>query len=137
MRYSLDEHVATAMICKEIGLNDKSLWIVENWGFGRFEEVMNSDNWEYKVGVYSDHRIGPFGVLSLSNRFAEQRARYEMQKHDSADLSSHLSNKSEMLANCAFEVEKQIESKIGINILDKITTENVEAGFGKLLEREV
>lgn len=135
-KYGPDEHNATASICKELGLSEKPLWIVENWGFGNFKKVLESDNWEYKIGVYCDHRIGPFGIVSLIDRFAEQRKRYEQQKHDSADILAHISDKSEMLANCAFEVEKQLQTKTQKN-LSEITDHEIKALFGYFFEMEI
>lgn len=132
-KYGSDEHEATSAICKEINLPDKVMWIVENWGFGNFEKVLKSDNWEYKICVYSDHRIGPFGVVSLAERFAEQRKRYQLQAHNSVDLTAHLSNKSEILAECAFEVEKQIQ-KMTKKDLASITDIEIEDNFNNFLK---
>ena len=117
-KYGPDEHKATSAICKEIGIPPDVFWIVENWGFGNFEKVMKSDNLEYKICVYCDHRIGPFGIVSLEERFAEQRKRYEQQSHTSGDISAHLSDKEkhDKLVASAFEVEKQIQEKTKINL---------------------
>ena len=135
-KYGPDEHKATAVICKELKLNDKVFWIVENWGFGNFDKVMTSDNWEYKIAVYSDHRIGPFGIVSLQDRFAEQKKRYEQQKHASVDLSAHLSDKSEALINCAFEVEKQLQANTQKN-LGGVSDQELETSFKNFLEYKI
>lgn len=135
-KYGNDEHNATAIICKEIGLSAEAFWIVENWGFGNFEKVLKSDNWGYKIAVYSDHRIGPFGVVSLIDRFSEQRKRYELQKHNSGDLTAHLSDKSEFLANCAFETEKQLQDKTNRD-LSLVIDQEVENNFEEFLMRDI
>jgi len=132
-KYGADEHVATASICQEINLEPKALWIVNNWGFGNFDKVLKSENWEYKICVYSDHRVGPFGIVSLKERFAEQRKRYQEYTHKSQDLSAHLSDKSEFLANCAFEVEKQIQEMVSKD-LSAIGNAEVEQGFSYFSE---
>ncbi len=134
-KYGPDEHFATATICKELNLNEKSFWIVKNWGFGNFARALASDNWEYKICMYCDHRIGPFGIVSLIDRFAEQRKRYELQKHDSVDASAHLTDQGR-LANCAFEVEKQLQSKISRD-LTTITDEEIKKDFENFLSREI
>lgn len=135
-KYGTDEHHATSEICKEIGLNNKSLWIVQNWGFGNFEKVLNSENWVYKIGVYSDHRIGPFDVVSLKDRFDEQKKRYALQKHSSGDLSAHLSEKSDFLIDCAFQVERQIQNKTKIN-LNSISLKDISSHFDSFLKFEI
>ncbi|MBI4099655.1 hypothetical protein HY440_01485 [Candidatus Microgenomates bacterium] len=134
-KYGPDEHQATVAICRELNLDEKALWIVDNWGFGNFDKVLASDNWEYKICVYSDHRIGPFGVVSLVDRFAEQRKRYEQQKHGSGDISAHLSDKGR-LANCALEVEKQLQAKVSRD-LAAITDEEINKNFEEFLSQEV
>lgn len=131
-KYGPDEHMATVMICRELNLSPKILWIIENWGFGNFDKVLTSDSWEYKICVYADHRVGPFGVVSLADRFAEQRKRYEQQQHGSIDLSAHLSDKSEILANCAFKIEKQLQEKIKKD-LETIMDKEIETNFNKFL----
>ncbi len=135
-KYGADEHAATAAICRELGLNKKSLWIVENWGFSNFEKVLTSNNWEYKIGVYSDHRISPLGVVSLKERFAEQKKRYEQQEHKSVDLNAHLSNKSEILISCAFEVEKVLQKNTLIN-LNTVSDLDIETNFADFLKYKI
>ena len=108
------------MDCKELGV----------WQLRQYSGVKN---WEYKICVYSDHRVGPFGVVSLANRFAEQRGRYAEHSHKSQDLTAHLSDKSEFLANCAFKVEKQIQENVTRD-LGTITDQEVEKCFTSFLE---
>lgn len=135
-KFGPEEHKATEIICKEICLETKALWVVKNWGFGNFDKVLASNNWEYKICVYSDHRIGPFGTVKLKERFNEQRKRYEKQKHISVDINSHLSDRSEFLANCAFKVEKQIQTKINRD-LDSITDQEIKTNFANYLEYQI
>lgn len=135
-KYGPDEHTATVAICTELGLNAEALWIVSNWGFGNFDRILASDNWEYRICVYSDHRIGPFGVVSLKDRFSEQKKRYEGHKHKSSDTSAHLSKRAEYLIDCAHRVEEQIQTKVNKS-LNSISDREVEASFNLFLEHEV
>ncbi|MEI7653324.1 MAG: HD domain-containing protein [bacterium] len=128
LKYGEDENVATNEMCKEIGIDPKAFWIVNNWGFSHFEQVKDSQSWEYKICVYSDHRVGPFGLLTLGDRFADQQARYKLQGHQSA----HVSDQFEKLRDCAYEVEKQIQEHVSVD-LNALVMHDVQSVFDTLL----
>lgn len=132
-KYGPDEHTATATICTELKLNPEALWIVNNWGFGNFDKVLQSNNPAYKICVYSDHRIGPFGVVSLKDRFAEQRKKYAEYQHRSGDISAHLSENAEQLIGCAYKVEEQLQANFSRD-LNSISDQEVGSSFNLFLE---
>lgn len=135
-KYGPDEHDATATICGELRLDSKALWVVNNWGFGNFDKVLQSANLAYKICVYSDHRIGPFGVVDLKDRFSEQRKRYEEHKYKSSDTSAHLSERAEYLIDCAYRIEQQLQKNISKD-LNSISDQEVETNFSLFLEQEI
>lgn len=137
-KYGADDDTATHLICEELKVNPKSMFIIDNWGFGYFDKVLSSNNWEYKICVYSDHRIGPNRVLPLTERLENQRQRYlkNPNKNNSATISSHLSDRREMLISCAFEVEKQIQSQVSRD-LSTITDEEISQNFEDFLSGEI
>ena len=127
-KYGKDEDAATSEMCKEISIRPEAFWIVNHWGFSQFEQVRNSQSWEYKICVYSDHRVGPFGLLTLEERFADQQARYKLQGHQSA----HVSDRFEKLRDCAYEVEKQIQKNVSVD-LNALVMQDVQPVFDTLL----
>jgi hypothetical protein len=131
-KYGKDEDVATSEMCKEIGIHPEAFWIINHWGFGQFEQVKNSTSWEYKICVYSDHRVGPFGLLTLGERFADQQARYKLQGHQSA----HVSDQFERLRDCAYEVEKQLQKNTSVD-LNTLVIQDVRPIFDTLLSVKI
>ena len=85
---------------------------------------MNSDDWNRKVGVYADMRVGPHGVLSLNDRYDELIERV-----------SHKADELQQLRNFGLEIEKQLQSRTVID-MDTIDDEMVEKEFNDLLKIE-
>jgi hypothetical protein len=75
-RYGKDDHVANERIAEEIGAHERLRFLVANKIFVRSDNVLASDDWELKIALYADFRVGPEGILSLAERFEEGRRRY-------------------------------------------------------------
>ncbi|MSR78974.1 MAG: HD domain-containing protein [Candidatus Taylorbacteria bacterium] len=75
-KYGNDEHHANLMIAKEIGLDEKTVDIIDHIGFNRLNIVNNSGVYEYMIASYSDSRVVPTGVSSIAGRLEEGRVRY-------------------------------------------------------------
>lgn len=75
VRYGADEHMATKEICREIGVSDPVLACLDAIGFSRLEEV-GAGTIEQRICCYADQRVGPHGVLLVSERLDEGRTRY-------------------------------------------------------------
>lgn len=121
-RYGTDEDIATVQICNEIGIKDKVMFLVENWGFKNFIKIAESDNWEWKIAVYSDHRISPHGITSLKENLKSKQERYKINRPN----ASHISGKANLLYNSALEIEKDIQKNLTIPLdsfsMQQITT---------------
>jgi hypothetical protein len=111
-KYGADEDLATMKIVKEIGVENDVEFIVENWGFKNFVRINNSDNIEWKIAVYSDHRISPGGVTSLEENLVNKQKRYSFSKKG----SSHLSNEADNLLNAAKQIEIFIQKNCRIDL---------------------
>ena len=76
-RYGKTAPEATRSMLSEIGADREVVDLFE----GEFrifaeEDALYSSSWELKVLTYSDLRVGPFGILSVSERIADLKARH-------------------------------------------------------------
>lgn len=111
--YGDETHVATSRIGREIGLSEEVMFLIENWGFSQFSRVDKSDDYNWKICVYTDHRVSPTGIVSLSENLAGKRKRYSKSGRN----SSHISDKFEGLFESAENVERQIKEHCKIDLL--------------------
>lgn len=118
-KYGPEEHVATEMICKEIGLSDEQTEYLHAIGFSRVKKALASDSLEKKICCYADQRVGPHGVLSVQERLVDGRKRYEGRKQKVL-----VSEQFEELAVALSELEKEIFSHTSIQPSD-ITDESI------------
>lgn len=79
-KYGPEEHVATEMICEELGLPDIQQNYLALIGFSKIIKVLNTGSLEQKICCYADQRVGPRGVLIIQERLIEGRKRYEGRK---------------------------------------------------------
>lgn len=100
-RYGSNDHEATLNMVQEIGVSGRLLFLLKNQKFLNNEFTMNSSDGELKICSYADQRIGPFGVLSLKERFKDFAQRY---RHDKRYPPEAI----QKIVACAFEIEKQI-----------------------------
>jgi hypothetical protein len=130
-KYGGDEHVATLMIAREVGVNEKVLGLIGQVGFSQGKETLKSSRFERKVAAYSDHRVTPFGVTSMRERLLEGRKRYAENKSAVFDARYF----DEMVKYWE-KVEKQIFKKCRI-LPDDITNESVAPVVEELRDFEV
>jgi hypothetical protein len=116
-KYHHDADEATLEIIKELTSNKKILNLCANSHGEHIKAILNKKEWEKKISYYSDMRIGPFGVLSVNERFDDLIAR---NPNDKKVLEQY---KQECL-----EIEKQ---------LIKICKIDIKKISNKLLEPEI
>lgn len=126
-KYGKDDHEANLKILREIGADDKIVKIISKKSFKYSLRTAKSDDWELKILYYSDLRVGPFGIVSLRERFAEAIPRYGFREE--------LSNLDELVKAC-YRIEKQIQENLDINV-SKITDESIKRDDKELLNTEV
>lgn len=130
-KYGNEEHIATEKICREIGLSDTELGYLDAIGFSRIKRILESDSLEKKICLYSDQRVGPYGVISLDERLVDGRKRYEGRK-DKAIVSEQF----EELAQALKELESQIFSFSKIKP-ESISDEKIEPNISIFADMEV
>ena len=119
-KYGADEHLATEIICKEIGFPEVELSYLDAIGFWRATKTLESDSLEKKICCYADQRVGPFGVLSIEGRLADGRKRYENKKHSAFDIEQFA-----ITSQALRDLEKQIFSQSLITP-ESITDETIK-----------
>ncbi|MBU0976017.1 MAG: hypothetical protein ABIE03_02870 [Patescibacteria group bacterium] len=71
---------ATLNICREIGLSDRLIELVEATRFSNADEAYKSGDMEKMICVYADQRVSPFGIAGLEYRMEEGRVHYRLNK---------------------------------------------------------
>jgi hypothetical protein len=89
MKYGNDEHEATIAIAREIGVSETVINCFDMISFSRIDSLMSNGTLEQKIANYADMRVGPFGVLSLSERLGELKMRYSARTDRPFNLERH------------------------------------------------
>jgi hypothetical protein len=108
-RFGTDDHLATHALAREVGLDDAALGLLDRMAFEHNDETAAGGDLEAKIAAYADHRVGPRGVLSLADRFAEIKQRYR-----GAAGAFMQSARAEELIDCAYTIEKQLALCCGL-----------------------
>jgi hypothetical protein len=103
-KYSENDHDATNKMIEELDVPKEVKFIVTKGIFLDNDFTLASDNWELKIKAISDQRIGPWGVLSLKERFEDVKIRY--LKRTSGSSINH--PKAQEYINCAFKLQEQV-----------------------------
>ncbi len=125
-RFGKSDHDANNNIVKELGLETSLQYLMENKVFVHNDIVASSTKWELKICTYADQRVGPFGILSLKERFDDFQKRYFNNPGPYAGIDV-----SNMIAQ-AYDFEKQIQQHVDIP-LDNIDDECVSHYLHKYL----
>jgi hypothetical protein len=130
-RYGLDDHVISIGLSRQIGLRDDELELMNEKIFIRNEETMLSKNYERKIGAYADQRAAPDGVRPLVDRLMEAKGRYRDKPGSSMN-----NPKTDLLIDCAIQIEKQIMVFYS-NSLQDINNQSVIPYIENLKEFEI
>ncbi|MBI2515240.1 HD domain-containing protein [Candidatus Wolfebacteria bacterium] len=82
-KYGKEEHRATLLIAKEIGVSKKTISYLSAIGFSKTTQNLSEKSFEKKICCYADQRVGPFSILSVEERLKEGRERYKDRKDKS------------------------------------------------------
>lgn len=102
-KFGKNDHRISLEIAKELGLSDKELTLMDGKVFIRNDETVASQDYARKIGAYADQRAAPGGVNPLLMRLREAQRRYLDRPGSSMN-----NPRTEMLIECALEIEKQI-----------------------------
>jgi len=118
-KYGEDEHKAAYAIAEELTVSATVMNLLKSIGFRDAQATFESDDYGLKVTCYSDHRVSPFGITSMHERFEEGRERNMKNRPGKFTKSGF-----DELAGYWYKVEKQIFAHCKIKPED-ITDENV------------
>lgn len=115
-KYGKVDDEVTVKILNEIGVNKDIIDTIKEKAFIYSKKIANSNHWELKILLYSDLRVLPNSIGSLSFRLKEVKERRK-------DLSKR--SDFDQLCEAAQNIEKQIENNIDISV-EEITEKNLE-----------
>ena len=109
-KYGTDQHEASKKVAREIGLSGAVVEIIDAIGFSNVGPALAGNSLENKICVYADSRVGPHGVLTLAERFADGRKRYLARgvTNDHGKEITVQRDTFEALTESAQKMEKQI-----------------------------
>lgn len=102
-KYGENAHKANIAIAHELHLPSHVVELIDGISFSNIENIVAGDSLEQKISEYADDRVGPHGVLPLSERLAEARARYI-----ESGKTYYTKEGFEKLSQFVYALEKQI-----------------------------
>lgn len=123
--YGPDEHQATIKIAEQIGVSNQALYYIKSVGFKQAQNNAASADLGQKICAYADMRVGPHGVLTLNQRFADLQARYE-EKYAG---SKHVHDR-EAFEQALLKIEQDIQAVCRLDlqtITDDLLSGTIEA----------
>ncbi len=130
-KYGKDEDIVTDRMVEELGVDKRVIDILTQHGLDKIKYALAHDDWDAKIIRYCDSRISPNGVVSISQRWADNRKRYQGRNHALSNLTL-----TEARENSELELEEQIQSKCAVD-LQAISNQEIEARFPALKMFEI
>lgn len=130
-KYGNEEHIATQKILNEISTPMELVDLYNNLGSSKIPSTIESDDWNRKICSYSDFRVAPNGVVSITERFDEIKKRYKGRNHVLADIEQTEQKKKDALI-----LESQIQEKCNID-LSTINDNYIEKKITELLKYKI
>ena len=120
-KYGTNEHKATVIIAQEIGVGDDVVDLVDSLNFSKACIYSKGEDYEKKILLYADCRVGPSGVVGLEDRINDFKNRYLGRK----DYHSAVSDwERHGYIRCVEEIEEQLFKEQNIKP-DDIKGENI------------
>ncbi len=126
-KYGFNEHVATLIINKEIGLGLEVIELIEVMDSKVMEKIYLSDSFDLKICKYADLRAAPHAVVSLNERLEEAKKRYEGHRN------AFDAEQRKLFKENIEKIENQIFSKCKIKPED-INDETIKPYLEKLTD---
>jgi hypothetical protein len=118
---STDEHHVSLLIVKELGMDDKTLELINHIGFREITRNYQDGSMENKICNYADLRVGPNGVISVTERLEDGKKRYSKR--------SDFNEPNQERIDHMYAMEKQIFGHLNFapeDITDKSTAPLIE-----------
>lgn len=117
-KYGLNEYITTGKILKELNLSEKIINIVDIGEVINIPVIEGDNNTEIKIFIYSDTRVSPYGVTSLSERLSEVKDRFIVKKNITEEyFEDNIVNKAQIIehqifSHCKIKPEDVTEEKV-------------------------
>ncbi len=125
LRYGNDEHQASLMIARELGVSDYIYELIYCIDSSSVEIIAMEDDFGKKICIYADNRVTPHGIVSAEERSLEAKERYKDHPHAFNEEGRSF------FMNNLFSIEKQIFSHTDIKS-ESINDESVSKYLEKL-----
>lgn len=122
-KYGPNIHEATLTIAKEVGCPSQVLDLIAKLEWDNTIQVIERRDFESAITIYSDMRIGPFGILPLQDRLSNLKTRNSTYDFDKLQSATNL-------------LENTLQQHIMIQ-LNSITDTQINKRFEELLKLEV
>ena len=132
-RYGADSHQANVAISEELGLPETVRRLIDGISFSEMERMRDGNSFEQKVCEYADLRVGPYGVLSMTERIEDLHVRYKGKY--GPETPESLERRGQ-LEQAAYDIERQIFERSSIRPGD-ITDASVASLINELLEYQI
>lgn len=110
--YGKDEHKATLKIAKELGLEEKSIAMLDQMPKINLQNKIPENNWELKVCWYSDLRVAPYGTTSIKKRINDLIKRQKTKGFGASEIK-----RLEGIGEYCFDLEKQLQQNVTISLV--------------------
>lgn len=126
-KFGNEHHSATENIVQDFTNNKKIITLLKQLDFKNATHIAKQECIELQIALYADYRIGPFGLVSLQERFNDLHKRYH-------NRPEHKLNEQEVkqLQNAYSIIEKELEKKI--SFLHTLTEKNIKQFLNKKIE---
>jgi hypothetical protein len=126
-----NEDVATHALARLSGVDEKAFEILDAVGSAKLQKALETADWNKKIACYSDFRIGPFGVLTVNERFDDIVARYRGRGHAMSDIEE-----TERKRQRCLQLEKELQAHLTFN-LQTLDASQIEKGSKELVNSEL
>lgn len=114
-KYGDDEYTVARAICKDVGCSAETIKIMENLSWRAVPMLIEKQDMESLVLLYSDMRISPYGIMTLKQRLEDLKSRTGEDIHEENGITA----------------EKVIASNVSVD-LNKISEEDLARNFSSL-----
>jgi hypothetical protein len=113
-KYGAESHAANLAIARELGLSETVCMLIDSVSFSKLPETLEKGSAEQQIVEYCDTRVGPYGILSIRERFLDGAERYAYRYPDrEAALKRY-----EEFTKIDEEIERRIFSRCDISPSD-------------------
>lgn len=125
-RFNNNDHEATWGIAKKIKAHKDVVYILENSGSSKLQEVIDSQNYNLGIVTYADLRCAPNAIVDLNSRFDDVVKRYKETDHALSDLEEVKKRRK-----LGLQLEKILKQFITIDLND-ISDDSIKPYYEKL-----